>query len=199
MPMSGRGVSAEQLARDYGVSLNEFADEVVTLLASLPPEEASAPAADRCRETCAAVWAAMVASLDSSALTSHERMQITPMLRDVLVPYWRRHCAADDDIPALLDSRSAYYLRNRDPSSQIKTAAHLVNRLLDTIGVAEQSRTALATTLTASFAHRMLGDIHRINEVRARFGIDLPVIAALTALVQATMSYDPVLRILRLV
>jgi hypothetical protein len=195
---NGRGISAEQLARDYGVSLNGFAEEIVTLLTALPPEDVSAPVPERCRETCASVWAAMVAALDASSLTTQERQRITPMLRDVVVPYWRQHCAADEDIPGMLDARSVHYLRHRDPASQIKTATHVVGRLLETIGIAAHARAALATTLTAAFAHRMLGDIHRINEVRARFGIDLPVLAALTALAQATMSYEPVLRMLRL-
>jgi hypothetical protein len=199
MPTGRRGISAEQLARDYGVSLNEFADEVITLLASLPPEDARAPAADRCREGCAAVWAAMVSALDSSSLTTEERVHLTPLLLDVLVPFWRKHCADERDIVVLLQSRAAYYLRDRDPVSQIRTAAHLVGRLLQAVEVSENVRTSLATTLTASFAHRMLGDIHRINEVRSRFGIELPMFAALTALVQATMTYEPALRMLRIV
>src|SRR5262245_27717845 len=131
MATGRRGVSAEQLAHDYGVSLNEFADEVVTLLASLPEEDASSAAADRCRESCAAVWAAMVSALEASSLTTDERAGLTPLLLDVLVPFWRKHCAADEDIQKLLTSRAGFYLRNRDPSSQIKTAAHLVNRLLE--------------------------------------------------------------------
>jgi hypothetical protein len=45
----------------------------------------------------------------------------------------------------------------------------------------------------------MLADTHRINEVRARFGIELPMVAALAAIVQATMTYEPVLRLLRIV
>lgn len=199
MAKGRRGISAVQLAHDYAVSLNDFADEIVTLLAALPQSDATAPQADRCRESCAAVWAAMVSALDSSSLTDDERARLTPLLLDVLLPFWRKHCSDDEDIPALLTKRAAFYLRNRDPASQIRTAAQLVNRLLETIGISEAMHMSLATTLTASFAHRMLGDIHRINEVRSRFGIELPMIAALTALVQATMSYEPVLRILRLV
>lgn len=197
--MNRRGISAAQLAREYGVSLNEFADDVVNLLAQLEPSEVMADAAERCRESCAAVWSAMVAALDSSSLSREERERLTPLLLDVLLPFWKKHCADETDIPALLSERAAHYLQHRDPVSHIKTAANLVNSLMYRLGVAPMTQISLGKSLTALFAHRMLGDTHRINEVRARFGIELPVVAALTAIVQVTMSYEPVLRILRLV
>jgi hypothetical protein len=198
MPMSPRGVSAKQLAHEYGLSLNAFADDVVTLLAQLDDSEIAASSAERCRESCAAVWAGMVSALGASSLTDQERAQITPMLLDVLLPYWRKHCADEPDIPAMLTERASHYLARRDASSQIKTAANLVNSLMHKLGISPAMQVSLGKTLTALFAHRMLGDVHNINEVRARFGIELPMIAALTALVQVTMSYEPVLRILRL-
>jgi len=199
MPMNRRGKSATQLAREYGVSLNEFADDVVNLLAQLDSSEVAADAAERCRESCAAVWSAMVAALDASALTRDEREKLTPMLLDVLLPFWKKHCADEPDIPGLLSARAAHYLQHRDPVSQIKTAANLVNSLMYRLGIAPMTQISLGKSLTALFAHRMLGDTHRINEVRARFGLELPVVAALTAIVQVTMNYEPVLRILRLV
>lgn len=201
MAMNRRGIPATQLARDYGVSLNEFADEVVTLLAALDAEQATASAADRCRESCAAVWAAMTAALDASALSEEERRRIMPLMLNTLLPFWKKHCAADDDIGAMLRERSRFYLERRDAESQIKTAANIVNRLLDTIGISAAARPALARTLNARFAHRMLGDVHKINDVRARFGIELSVIAALCAMSQMllSVSYEPVLRLLRIV
>jgi hypothetical protein len=197
--MNRRGISAAQLAREYGVSLNEFADDVVNLLDQLDPAEVSAEPAERCRESCAAVWTAMVAALDASSLTQDERDQLTPMLRDVLLPFWKKHCADAPAIPALLTGRAAHYLQHRDPGSQIKTAATIVNGLMLRLGIAPATQVSLGKSLTALFAHRMLGDIHRINDVRARFGIDLPLVAALSAIVHVTMNYEPVLRILRLV
>src|SRR4051812_21471385 len=83
MSMNGRGVSATQLAREYGVSLNEFADDVVNLLAQLDPGDVLAEPAERCRESCAAVWTAMVAALDASSLSTLERERLTPLLLDV--------------------------------------------------------------------------------------------------------------------
>ena len=199
MPMNRRGISATQLARDYGVSLNEFADDVVHLLDQLDASEVAAAPADRCRESCAAVWTAMVAAIDASSLTQSERAAITPKLLEVMLPFWRKHCADEPDIPALLAARASHYLQRRDPNSQIKTAANLVNGLMSRLGIAPARQVSLGKTLTALFAHRMIGDITRINDVRSRFGIELPIVAALTAIVQVTMSYEPVLRILRLV
>ena len=199
MPMNRRGISATQLARDYAVSLNEFADDVVNLLDQLDPGEVSAGSAERCREACAAVWTAMVAALDASSLSKDERERLTPMLLDVLLPFWQKRCADDPGIPALLSERATHYLRYRDPASQIKTAANLVNGLMHRLGIAPSTQISLGKSLTALFAHRMLGDTHRINEVRARFGIELPLVAALSAIVQVTMTSEPVLRLLRIV
>jgi hypothetical protein len=199
MPMNPRGISATQLAREYGVSLNAFADDVVTLLAQLDDNEIAASPADRCREICAAAWAGMVSALGSSSLSDREREQITPMLLDVLQPFWRKHCADEPDIPAMLERRAAEYLQRRDPASQIKTAANIVDSLMNRLGIAGTTQVAMGKTLAALFAHRMLGDIHSINTVRARFGIEMPLIAALAAIVQATVTCDSVLRILRIV
>jgi hypothetical protein len=141
----------------------------------------------------------MVAALDASALSKHEREQLTPMLLEVLLPFWQKRCADEPGIPGLLAERATHYLRHRDPASQIKTAASLVNGLMHRLGIAPTTQVSLGRSLTALFAHRMLADTHSINEVRARFGIELPMVAALGAIVQATMTYEPVLRLLRLV
>jgi hypothetical protein len=188
MPMNPRGMmSASQLAHEFGVSLNAFANDVVTLLAQLDGGEIAASPADRCRESCAAVWAGMVSSLDSSALTDHERAQLTPLLLEVLMPFWREHCADEPDLPALLAQRAHEYLRRRDATSQIKTAANLANGLMNRLGVSAAAQISLGKTLAALFAHRMLGDVHDINAVRTRVGIELPVFAALTAIVQVVL------------
>jgi hypothetical protein len=199
MPMNRRGKSATQLARECGVSLNEFADDIVNLLDQLDAADVVAQSAERCRESCAAVWSAMVAALDASSLSQEERAHLTPMLLDVLLPFWKKRCADDPGIPGLLAERAAHYLRYRDPGSQIKTAAHIVNGLMHRIGMSPMSQASLGKSLTALFAHRMLGDTQRINDIRGRFGIELPLVAAVGAIVLATMTYEPVLRILKLV
>jgi hypothetical protein len=45
----------------------------------------------------------------------------------------------------------------------------------------------------------MVGDVYRINEVRRKHGIELSVLATVCALLQMSMSYDPILRALRIV
>jgi hypothetical protein len=199
MTTNRRGVSATQLARDYGASLNEFANDVVNLLAQLDASEVAATPAERCREACAAVWSAMLAALEASALSQEERTRILPPLFEALLPFWRRHCADEQDIQGLLAARASHYLERRDPASQMKTAASLVNGLMNRLGVARARQGTLGKTLTALFAHRMIGDITRLDDVRSRSGIELPMVATLAALVHVTMNLEWVLRIFRLV
>jgi len=197
MSMNRRGMPAAQLAREYGASLNEFANDVVNLLAQLDESVIAADPAERCRESCAAVWAAMVAAFDASSLTKPEREALTALTQVALLPVWKSHGANEPDMPALLEARAAHYLRHRDPASQIKTAANLVNSFMLRLGIAPTTQVSLGKSLTALFAHRMLGDTHRIDDVRAHHDIDLPLIAVFATLV--SLHAEPVLRILRLV
>jgi hypothetical protein len=181
------------------MGLEAFADDVVNLLAQLDESQIAADRAERCRESCAAVWSASVAALESSALTRDERQHLAPLLLEALLPCWRRHCSDEPDIIPLLSARTSHYLQQRDPDSQIRTAASLVNRLMLRLGIAPATQLSIGKPLTALFAHRMLGDTIRIDEVRARFGIDLPLVAALAAILEVTVSPEPVLRVLRFV
>jgi hypothetical protein len=198
-----RRIPASQLARDYGVSLNEFTSEVTALLAralkdtgNLGDNESLSAGAGR-REICAAVSAAMVTALDASTLSDEERSKLRPLVDDVLIPFWTSHCASDAGAAAYITERSAHYLSGRVAGSQVKTAVNIVTSLLDALGIPPARRDELTVTLAPSFAHRMVGDIYRINDVRARFGIELSLIATLATLLQITVSCETVLRILR--
>jgi len=193
-----RGIPASQLARDYGVSLNGFVNDVVALLARLEGKEASGADPARRREICAAVTAAMTAALDASTLTAEERAKLDPLLKDVLLPFWGTHCASDPEAAAYIDARAAHYLARRDPRSQVRTAVGIVTTLIDALEVSQEHKDALARTLAPSFAHRMVADLFRINEVRTKFGIELSVLATLAALLHMSMSCDTILRVLRL-
>ena len=108
-----RGMSVSEIARNYGVSLNEFANEVIALLARLDVELAPAGVDARRREVCAAVSAAMTFALDGSNLTPEERATLDPLLREVLVPFWNKHCTQDGDAAAYITERSTWYLSTR--------------------------------------------------------------------------------------
>jgi hypothetical protein len=56
----------------------------------------------------------------------------------------------------------------------------------------------LARTLTPAFAHRLVADRYRINDVRTKFGIELSLLVTVCTLLQMSMSYDTVMRALRL-
>jgi hypothetical protein len=189
---------ASQLARDYGVSLNGFVDEVVALLAHLDGEQAASLAPARRREVCAAVAAAMTAALDASTLTAEERAKLDPLLDDVLLPFWNRHCADDPGAVKYIDSRVPYYLGQREAGSQVKTAVGIVSALIEALAVPKEHQDRLARTLTPSFAHRLVSDLYRINDVRTKFGIELSLLVTVCTLLQISMSYDTVMRALRL-
>jgi hypothetical protein len=199
MPGNRRGIPASQLARDYGVSLNDFADEVITLLARAEAADAHGLSVPRRREICAAVSAAMAAALDASTLSAEEREKLSPLLGEVLKPFWFKHCEADPEAAAIIAARTPHYLIGRVAGSQVKTAVNIVAALLEALEVPEERRPELARTLSPSFAHRIVGDLYRINDLRARHGIELSVLATMFALLQLSMSYDVILRILRVV
>jgi hypothetical protein len=198
MPGKRRGIPASQLARDYGVSLNDFVSEVTALLDRLDVQPASGRAPARRREICAAVAAAMTAALDASTLTPEERAHLDPLLNNVLLPFWNKHCADDAEAQAYIGTRAAHYLSARDSKSQVKTAVGIVTALIEALEVSQEHKDDMVRKLAPSFAHRMIGDLYRINEVRTKFGIELSLIVTICALLQMSMSHETILRVLRL-
>ena len=178
MPGNRRGIPASQLAREYGVSLSEFTDEVIEILARFDAN-ASGNGQARRREICAAVSAAMIAALEASALSEDERGRLQPLIHEVLGPFWSKHCAADGDTVKFITARSTHYLTGRNAGSQVKTAVNIVGALLEALEVPEQDRPALTKRLSPAFAHRMVGDVFRINDLRQRHGIELSLLATL--------------------
>ena len=114
------------------------------------------------------------------------------------MPFWTTHCATDSDAAAYITGRSAHYLSGRVAGSQVKTAVNIVTALLDALAVPADRRDELTIALAPSFAHRMVGDIYRINDVRTKYGIELSLIATLGALLQITVACETVLRIVRM-
>ena len=193
-----RGISASQLARDYGVSLNQFADDVIATLARLDGAGATARSSAHRREICAAVSAAMAAALDASMLTHDERQKLQPLLHEVLIPFWTRHCSADCDAPSYITRRAEHYLAGRVEGSQVKTAVNIVASLLEALEVPAEKRPTFAKSLSPAFAHRMVGDVYHLNDMRSRLGLELSLIAALATMLHLTMTYDPILKALRI-
>ena len=198
MAFDRRGISPKQLIGDYGMTLSNFTDQVDSIVAELTEAEASMPAKRRHQEVCTAIWAAITAAFDSSSLSETERANLNPLLEKVLIPYWQKHCASDSEMVAVLAERSKLYLQGRDPESQITTANVIVRHLFDEIGASESARARLSRTLVPLFAHRMLGDIHHINDVKTRLGIQLPMLAALCVTANLLALCDPLLKALRL-
>jgi hypothetical protein len=179
MAGSVRRISASKLARDYGVSISDFTNDVIALLARAQGDSASLRTGPGRREVCAAVSAAMVAALDASTLSEEERAKLRPLVDEVLMPFWTSHCSMDSDAAAYITGRSVHYLSGRVAGSQVKTAINIVTALLDALAIPAERREELTIALAPSFAHRMVADIYRINDVRMKFGIELFRIAGL--------------------
>jgi hypothetical protein len=159
-------IRAEDLAKDFVSSAQSFADTFVQYIAPATADESSEDIRRRRRESCAALWAAIVATFEASALTDQERARVIPLVRQQLLAGWNKHCAND---PAHLDEigvRSTHYLRNHDRSSQLATATNIMKDLLQALDPA----IALAVPmkrLAAMIAHRMLADLRHLNEIKA--------------------------------
>jgi hypothetical protein len=162
---------AMDLARDFAVSAQSFADTFIQYIApqngNCKPEELLRYR----REGCAALWAASVATFEASALTDQEKVLVVPIVRQELLAAWNKHCAGDAGNLYEIAERSTHYLRNHDRSSQLLTATNIVNALLEAIDP-EAARAVSTKRLTAMIAHRMLSDLKHLNEVKARYSIE---------------------------
>lgn len=199
MPGMRRGIPASQLARDYGVSLNEFSDSIIGLVGKEWADQDDDARPLRRKEICAAVSAAMMSAFDASSLAPEEREKLQPLIQEVLLPFWSKHCAKEDpEIAAWITTRIAHYQQNNVPESRVKSAVNIVSVLIESLQVPAHLQPVLKERLVPAFAHRMVGDVFRINEVRRKYGIELSVLATMCALLQVSMHYDPILRALRI-
>lgn len=197
MPGMRRGIPASRLAREFGVSLGEFTDDAVAIFSRYDAQSPGAALA-RHREICAAVSAAMIASLEASTLSDAERERLQPLIHDALLPSWSKHCAADTETAEYIAARSRHYLVGRNAASQVKTAVNIVSALLEALAVPMSDRDLLGKRLSPAFAHRMVGDVFRLNDLRARHGIELSLLATVCALQGMSLLYEPILRLLRI-
>jgi hypothetical protein len=165
-----RKLTADDLARDFAVSAQTFADTFIQYVAPPNVGEDAAVVARRHFESCALVWALIKATFIASALTLDECAKVVPLVRDLLIPNWRKYYPdgrfSIDDIRA----RAADYLRHQNPLSQLKTATAFMYELVASLDE-DGARLLPVKTLTAILAHRMLSDLRRLNEIKAGHSI----------------------------
>jgi hypothetical protein len=166
-----RRMTAHDLARDFVVTSQAFADTFIQYVAAEHIGESAALVLNRRMETCAVVWASILATFEASGLGTEEREKVIPLVRDGLVPYWRKYGADDFAFTSHVLERSSEYLRYLDPHSQLKTATGLMRQLLATIDPAAAELLPVRT-LTALLAHRMISDLRRLNEIKSGHNID---------------------------
>jgi hypothetical protein len=168
MLFAQRKIPAALLARNYVPALETFADELHEQITG----NGRTLSADQQREVCAAVWAAIRTTLDASALSDRERKKLAPLIFETMVPHWRKHCATEADIYEALQQRASHYLRNRDLASQLKTAANIVNILIDTVGAGRSARSTRERLLATHIAYRMLEDLQDLNSIKVNHVIE---------------------------
>jgi hypothetical protein len=174
-----RGIPAKQAARDFGASLTSYLVEALALVSELEHDQDKFSERDRCFETCAALWATIVISMEASALLGEERETLLPLVFAALEPMWAKHCGTEKAAFGRLRTRADAYLALRSPRSHVATATAIVQHLLHTLGAPEKENHLRAQRLAALLAHRMLGDIYRLNELKMQVGIQLSLVALL--------------------
>jgi len=193
-----RGIPVKKIAREFGSSLTVFMQGVLTLISELDSKDSDISKRERCRETCAALWATIAISFDASALRVNEQEALSPLVFKALAPLWKKHCGADEEVSNQLHERSQKYLAQKDARSQIKTASRIVDCLLGTLKVTEREKRRLARRLSALLAHRMLGDIHRLNEIKMQHGIQLSLLVWVLPWLTYAYCCEAVFRVFRL-
>jgi hypothetical protein len=171
MFVNERKIAARDVARDFAVTAQAFADTFVQYIAADESDVDPEVLAHRRRETCAAVWAAILATFEVSGFTEAERNTVLPLIQETLMPFWQKHCGRADDLADVLAARAKHYLRERDPESQLKTATHIMTGVMEAIGPGA-GRMLPVRTLTALLAHRMLTDLRRLGEIKASYSIE---------------------------
>lgn len=165
-----RKLMADEVARDFSVTAQSFADTFIQFVSATCGSETAAVLESRRRESCALIWAAIKATFLSSAFTEVEREKVVPLIREALVPHWRKFREDSDDFLAQVRERAGAYLRHHDPLSQLKTATGFMNELVAHLD-AEAAQMLPLRTLTAMLAHRMLSDVRRLNQLKSGYSI----------------------------
>lgn len=171
MSRRAQPVDAIDVARDFVSTANSFAD---TFVQHISPDDAAVSPAElqrRRRRVCAAVWAAIVATFEASALTDQEKARILPVVRQEMLAAWNKHCVVDPSAQEEIIDRARLFLRNHDRSSPLRTATAIMKDLLDSIDP-KAVQTFTTKRLAALLAHHMLEDLRRLNEIKSTHSIE---------------------------
>jgi hypothetical protein len=171
LPFSSRTMAARDLARDFVATAQAFADTFVQCIASQSQETDSEELQQHRRESCAALWATIVATFEASALSASEKARVVPLVRQEMLAAWNKFCANDPALLCEITERSPHYLRDHDRGSQLTTATNIMKNLLESIDP-KATRALPVKRLAAMVAHRMLSDLRRLNELKLEFQIE---------------------------
>lgn len=160
-------ITAQGVASTFAAASQEFAECFFAQVASAHADEVSIQEHWR-TEACAAVWAAISATLDATNFSDEERAVLVPLVMQYMVPFWLKHCGCESDVSQMLTDRASRYLRNRQQGNLMKTAASIVSDLMEAAGTSRESRPKTGRLLTTTLAHRMLSDLQRLDDIAAQ-------------------------------
>ena len=171
LPFASRTMAAQDLARDFVATAQSFADTFVECIASQSQSTDSDELQQHRRESCAALWAAVVATFEASALSDTDKARVVPLVRQEMLAAWNKLCANDPARVGEITERSPHYLRDQDRSSQLTTATNIMKNLLEAIDPLA-ARALPVKRFAAMIAHRMLSDLRRLNELTLEYQIE---------------------------
>lgn len=166
-----RTIPAAQVAKDYARGVSLLEDFLQRHIADLSSEEAASTIRHRRREVCVTAWAAAVAAFESSSLEQQDKDKIVPLVLQYVLPKWQEYFNSPSEMTTFLSTRTADYLRERDPINHLDTARGLVHELLTSIGAADDAFIGLGPILTPFIAKNIIDDIKLFNNLKFEFGI----------------------------
>jgi hypothetical protein len=158
--------TTQQVALGFAASESRFATAFIARIASAV---AGQPLQPHWRtETCAALWASVLTTFQSSHYSKHEQDVLLPMVLQDMAPFWTKHCGAEPGVLQQLTGRAEYYLRSGEAGDVAERAMSIVNALLQSTGTAPAATAVTGQVLTTLLSQRMLADLARLDAVNGR-------------------------------
>jgi hypothetical protein len=162
-------ISIESLAVAYVIVLHSLAETLFEHTGPVDSDVGPDATAQRRREVCAAVWAAIRAALEASTLSAQERTHMLDMVWQRLLNRWQEFCGPDEATSKWLMKRTDEYLQEQQRGKPIATASHIVKVLTEALGVPERGRALQSRVLASLVGHRIESDVHHFNDLKARY------------------------------
>jgi hypothetical protein len=159
--------TTQQVALGFAASESRFATAFIARVAASNANGVSLQQNWR-TETCAALWAAVLTTFETSHYSKDEQEVLLPMVLQHMAPFWARHCGAEPGVIQQLIGRAEHYQRSGEPGDVVQRAISIVNALLEATVTADISKSVTAQVLTTLLSQRMLADLARLDALNGR-------------------------------